>query len=721
MLHDLDAIRDANPLSTFIGGRLKLKREGHEWVALCPFHQEKTPSFKVNDQKGLFYCFGCAENGDIFDFVQKYHHCDFPTACDYLAGGKPAPTDKPILKLVKPAIEPLRSAPVPDDHILFEDGDPLTAWKPEDNRTITYRPDSVWAYTDLAGALTSYVIRINFDNGKKIFVPLRPVYRGDEIVWATAHPDTPRPLYGLERLVQPGAVFVCEGEKSADACQKLLGLPSLSAPKGSVDYAPLAGRDVTVWADADEAGQKHAERVASALLPIARAVRIVPWDTSRGQGWDAANAFAEKMTRDEAMEWFDQTATELAEPIPDPDLPAPIGGFGLTGFDGDIPPPRPWAYGDFLMEGAVTGVPSPPGTGKTTFAMQLAIAFALDRDFGPWKPRPGGGGKVWVLNGEEPKEELDRRFVAAAMEEGIDPSLVRGRMFYNSALDDQDAVRLVTYDRATDKTLPTPAIDRIKATVLANDIKLLVLDPLIEFHNVKETDTEQFQALGVALREIARDTGCALLAFHHTPKAATSDNSAGEMAAMRGAGSMLGVMRFVVTMFRMSKSDADESGVAQNERHQFVRIDGGKANMGPLDGGEHWFRLVGIGIDNAAGVRPADSVAALRYAPMKAADNTERKRSEATHVRAGQLSRIASEIVRVCLLNGWTGADRAASMNTVCGALDRIKTGLAPRGVTDMLTGFGEDLGRTDGHYIHFVEQQRAANTYRRVYISEAG
>ena len=228
MAFDLEALRDANPLSTFIGERLKLKREGREYVCLCPFHQERTPSFKINDAKGLFYCFGCGVGGDIFDFVQHYDKCDFTTACEYL-GGQKVPSGKPPLKLVKPAIEPLRSAPAPEDHIWFEAGDAILAWKPEDNRTITYRPDNVWAYTDVDGGLTSYVIRINFDNGKKIFVPLRPVYRGDEIVWATAHPDPPRPLYGLHRLKEGGEVFICEGEKAADACHILMKSPSISA------------------------------------------------------------------------------------------------------------------------------------------------------------------------------------------------------------------------------------------------------------------------------------------------------------------------------------------------------------------------------------------------------------------------------------------------------------------------------------------------------------
>ncbi|HEY9784425.1 MAG TPA: CHC2 zinc finger domain-containing protein, partial [Candidatus Obscuribacterales bacterium] len=54
-----------------------LKRTGKEHKGLCPFHQEKTPSFHVNPEKGIFKCFGCGEGGDVFAFLQKAKGLDF--------------------------------------------------------------------------------------------------------------------------------------------------------------------------------------------------------------------------------------------------------------------------------------------------------------------------------------------------------------------------------------------------------------------------------------------------------------------------------------------------------------------------------------------------------------------------------------------------------------------------------------------------------------------
>jgi DNA primase len=68
-----------------IGGYFPLRRAGTEFRALCPFHQEKTPSFYVSPDKQTFYCFGCQRGGSIIQFVQEYEHVDFPEAVRRLA------------------------------------------------------------------------------------------------------------------------------------------------------------------------------------------------------------------------------------------------------------------------------------------------------------------------------------------------------------------------------------------------------------------------------------------------------------------------------------------------------------------------------------------------------------------------------------------------------------------------------------------------------------
>ncbi len=69
-----------------IGRRVRLKRQGREFASLCPFHNEKTPSFTVSPQKQFFHCFGCGAHGTALGFVMRYEHLDFPQAVEQLAG-----------------------------------------------------------------------------------------------------------------------------------------------------------------------------------------------------------------------------------------------------------------------------------------------------------------------------------------------------------------------------------------------------------------------------------------------------------------------------------------------------------------------------------------------------------------------------------------------------------------------------------------------------------
>ncbi|HOO89649.1 MAG TPA: DNA primase, partial [Syntrophales bacterium] len=64
---------------------ITLKKAGRNFVGLCPFHKEKTPSFSVNPEKQIFYCFGCGEGGDIFAFLMKINGTSFAESAQYLA------------------------------------------------------------------------------------------------------------------------------------------------------------------------------------------------------------------------------------------------------------------------------------------------------------------------------------------------------------------------------------------------------------------------------------------------------------------------------------------------------------------------------------------------------------------------------------------------------------------------------------------------------------
>ena len=70
--HLLEQIRSANDIVDVVGAVVPLKRAGTNFVGLCPFHREKTPSFNVSPHRQIFHCFGCQKGGDVFTFVREY-------------------------------------------------------------------------------------------------------------------------------------------------------------------------------------------------------------------------------------------------------------------------------------------------------------------------------------------------------------------------------------------------------------------------------------------------------------------------------------------------------------------------------------------------------------------------------------------------------------------------------------------------------------------------
>ncbi|MEO3428547.1 DNA primase [Pelagibius sp. CAU 1746] len=93
----LDELRNRIATSEVVGKRVKLVKKGREFSGLCPFHNEKTPSFTVNDDKGFYHCFGCGAHGGAIDFIMNTEGLSFPETVERLAGlaGMEVPRGRP--------------------------------------------------------------------------------------------------------------------------------------------------------------------------------------------------------------------------------------------------------------------------------------------------------------------------------------------------------------------------------------------------------------------------------------------------------------------------------------------------------------------------------------------------------------------------------------------------------------------------------------------------
>ena len=82
---DVARVRDATDFVALASEHIALKRVGRQWQGLCPFHAEKTPSFSINPELGVYHCFGCQAGGDVISFLREIEHLTFVEAVERLA------------------------------------------------------------------------------------------------------------------------------------------------------------------------------------------------------------------------------------------------------------------------------------------------------------------------------------------------------------------------------------------------------------------------------------------------------------------------------------------------------------------------------------------------------------------------------------------------------------------------------------------------------------
>jgi hypothetical protein len=297
-----------------VGAYVSLRKSGSEYEGLCPFHSERTPSFTVNPAKGFVHCFGCGAHHNAIGFVMAITGKNFREACAQLgeeAAIAPAKRGRPEAPRERAGELWLPLRTVPEDAPPLGDvGDRMAVYNPKRGRAWTFTPSRVDAYRNAAGQLLGYVMRVDAGDGRKITPTITwCIGPHGEARWCVRPFPLPRPMFGLDVLAaKPLApVLIPEGEKCARAgADALPPYAVISWPGGSkglryVDFNPLAGRDVVLWPDADEAGRQamlgyedYSGRLHDGIAQLAwragcASLRFVD-PTGQPKGWDLADA-----------------------------------------------------------------------------------------------------------------------------------------------------------------------------------------------------------------------------------------------------------------------------------------------------------------------------------------------------------------------------------------------------------------------------------------------
>ena len=317
----IDDVRLRADIVSVIESYLPLKRRGSDYWGCCPFHNERTPSFKVSAQHNAFYCFGCKKHGDVFRFVMEKENVDFVGSIRLLAqrvgveipeedrggaadGRAPRQTRDRLYELLKNAAlwyrqvllsapeaekarEYLRGRGIPDaDAAKFGLGYSPDSWDaclqwaqrlnypPEllmDAGLITQPEGRPQPYDRFRGRL---MFPIWDETGRVVGFSARILDKDAKQAKYVNSPDGPlfhkgKLLYGLhfarQSFKELGTALICEGQLDTIACHRA-GMTNAVAPQGTAftpEHAVLLRRftqSVTFCFDADEAGETAALR-----------------------------------------------------------------------------------------------------------------------------------------------------------------------------------------------------------------------------------------------------------------------------------------------------------------------------------------------------------------------------------------------------------------------------------------------------------------------------
>jgi DNA primase len=355
----LEQIRAASDIVDVIGASLPLKRAGANFVALCPFHKEKSPSFNVNPHRQIFHCFGCHKGGDVFAFVREFENISFVEAVRRLAERARIPIEyeqnpgeqqsrhlKETLLLIheqitqrwQTALSSDAGGQIARDYLakrgvsaeaiqLFRLGYAPDLWDDTVNwsRSKGHDPESVEKaglivrkeegdhfYDRFRGRL---MFPICDEQGRVVGFSGRILSGDEKTAKYVNSPETPiftksKIFFGLDKskraLLDAEFAIVCEGQLDLIACFSA-GIQNIVAPQGTAftaEHARILKRyvdEVVICFDSDEAGQNAAVRSLDHLLASGLAVRVAvvppPHDPDSFIKQEGGDAFRELINK----------------------------------------------------------------------------------------------------------------------------------------------------------------------------------------------------------------------------------------------------------------------------------------------------------------------------------------------------------------------------------------------------------------------------------------
>jgi AAA domain len=266
-------------------------------------------------------------------------------------------------------------------------------------------------------------------------------------------------------------------------------------------------------------------------------------------------------------------------------------------------PPRQWlGPGRHYCRKFLSVTVAAGGMGKSSLMLLDALSMAAGRDLLTGKkiePRA-----CWYWNGEDPREELERRVQAIALHYRLTKGDIEGRFFLDTGREQRI---VIAHDGRRDGIIiHRPLISSLVEGLKARAIDVLMLDPFVKTHGVPENDNSAIDQVAREIAGIADAANCAGDVAHHVRKS----NGSSELTAddARGAGALIGAARNARLLRPMSEEEARQAGIDQTQRGRYFRINSGKSNLAPPSSEASWRQLVSVELGNGRDPYPGDSV-----------------------------------------------------------------------------------------------------------------
>lgn len=279
---------------------------------------------------------------------------------------------------------------------------------------------------------------------------------------------------------------------------------------------------------------------------------------------------------------------------------SPIVATAFKWIDPKTLPRREFAYGSHFIRKYVSVTVSPGGLGKTSASIAEGLAMVSGRALLGIKPPKRL--RTWIFNAEDPRDEMERRIMAACIHYKLKPADLEGHLFLDSGREQELVVAIE--DKKAGVRIQQPIVEAVVEQIERYGIDVMIVDPFVSTHGVNENDNGAIDKVAKLWAQIADYTNCSIDIVHHLRKVADREATVEDA---RGAVSLIGAARSVRVLNRMSEEQAGEAGIDKADRFGYFYTTYGKSNLTPLSHKAEWRHLVSTPLGNGTGLaQPQD-------------------------------------------------------------------------------------------------------------------